>query len=681
MMRSLLTLSLLVQPLAAMKTSSSDALGLGLDAEAEARPVMKVVKLLQDMKADLETERTNDKEVHENMDCWCNTNEKEKTKAIEDGGIAIQQLTAAIGEAKGKIGEMTVKRKDTAEELAENEKALGDAKALRAKELAAFNKDDKDTVVAVAATKDAITVLSKHNAELIEVHAVAKQLAAANILKMGTLDNLKQAALKDFIRDAQGATSFLAIPGFKSYGSQSGQIFGILSQMKDDFDDHLAEIRNAEKKAVADFGALESAKNDQISDGKKDIVDLDKRLGETTKKAADDTKNLADTKTQKGNDETFFTNLKTKCSEHDTEYDTRTKDRLTEMTAVDTAIGTLNDEDNFKLFGKTVDSFLQISSSESEGEQMRRKSAASVLERAAGEADAPMLALLAGRVRLDAFTEVKKAISAMVGELDKQQKDEVAHKAWCVKSTDDNTKDSAAASDKKDNLEVKRDALIKSVETLDMEIKAAQDAIVETKVQMKKGSETREAANADYQATISDQRMTQIVLSKSITTLKQVYALLENGHHARRTHAAPAEPENAKFKTYAKNSGGGVVVGLLEGILADSKLSEADAMKAETNAQSTYEGFMTDSNKAIETLSTKISTLSGNRAATKEDLIMAKKDLAATNKKIGSLASELTDIKGSCDFVIKNFAIRQDARKAEMDALNEAMAILSGSTR
>jgi len=654
---------------------------------------MKVVKLLQDMKQQLEDEKQDDKEVHELMDCWCDTNEKERTKAIEDGGISIQQLTAFLGEAKGKIGEMTVKRKDTKEELASNEKALREATELRAKENAAFVKDEKDTVVAVGATKDAITVLKKHNTGLVEIRAVAKQLTNARVMQMGILDNLKQAALKDFLHDAQGATSFLSIPGFKSYGSQSGQIFGILNQMKDDFEDHLTEITDAEKKAVVDFGALKSAKSDQISDGKKDVIDLDKRLGETTKSAAESTKNLKDTTEQKGNDETFLANLQKKCTEHDTEYDTRVKDRLDEITAVDSAINTLNDEDSFKLFDKTL-SFVQISSAEAEGEHMKRTSAASVLERAAAQSGSPVLAMLAGRVRLDAFTEVKKAISAMVGELDKQQKDEVEHKAWCVSSTDENTKDTAAAGDKKDSLEVKRDSLKKAVDVLNTQISNAKAAVAENKAQMKKASETREAGNADYQQIIGDQRMTQIVLSKAITTMKQVYALLQNGRHMSRAHRGPGaahvatsgtatQPGSgpAKFKDASRHAGGAQVVALLDGILADSKKSEADAHKAENNAQATYEGFMTDSNKAITTLSKKIMTLSGNRATTQEDLINAKKDLTSTNNKIDSLAAELTDIKGSCDFIIKNFSVRQDARKNEMDALKEAMSILSGSSR
>jgi hypothetical protein len=37
------------------------------------------------------------------------------------------------------------------------------------------------------------------------------------------------------------------------------------------------------------------------------------------------------------------------------------------------------------------------------------------------------------------------------------------------------------------------------------------------------------------------------------------------------------------------------------------------------------------------------------------------------------------DLHKSCDFVLKNFAARQEARANEMDALAEAIAVLSGA--
>jgi DNA repair exonuclease SbcCD ATPase subunit len=290
-----------------------------------------------------------------------------------------------------------------------------------------------------------------------------------------------------------------------------------------------------------------------------------------------------------------------------------------------------------------------------------------------------VLALLAGRVRLDSFKKVKEAISNMVAELVKQQKDEADHKDWCDKSMNDNTKETKAGGDKKDSLTTKRDNLKKNVETLIKKIDAAKTLVAETKEQMKKASETREAANADYQQTITDQRMTQMILRKAIDTLKSVYALVQYRRSRSIFRLSSRHGAAPKFKKYAKNAKGAGVVKMLEDILKTSKKSEADAIKAEQSASTTYETFMIDSNKALAAKAKQISTLSGNMAKAKEDLIATKKDLASTNTNLDNLASELTDLKGSCDFIIDNFKVRQDARSAETDALKEAMSILSGA--
>lgn len=43
------------------------------------------------------------------------------------------------------------------------------------------------------------------------------------------------------------------------------------------------------------------------------------------------------------------------------------------------------------------------------------------------------------------------------------------------------------------------------------------------------------------------------------------------------------------------------------------------------------------------------------------------------------LANEGADLHKSCDFVVKNFDIRQEARSQEVEALKQAKAILSGA--
>merc|ERR1719507_1068847 len=60
-------------------------------AAAKNRPVSKVITLLKDMLKQLEKEAEEDEEIYDKMACWCETNDKEKTKSITDARPTIKR--------------------------------------------------------------------------------------------------------------------------------------------------------------------------------------------------------------------------------------------------------------------------------------------------------------------------------------------------------------------------------------------------------------------------------------------------------------------------------------------------------------------------------------------------------------------------------------------------------------
>merc|ERR1719174_2910069 len=75
---------------------------LSFDVEAaKNRPVSKVINLLKDMLKQLEKEGEDDEEIYDQMACWCETYDKEKTKAIASGESRINDLTTKIEELTG----------------------------------------------------------------------------------------------------------------------------------------------------------------------------------------------------------------------------------------------------------------------------------------------------------------------------------------------------------------------------------------------------------------------------------------------------------------------------------------------------------------------------------------------------------------------------------------------------
>merc|ERR1719343_545376 len=74
-----------------LRSATSESLG-----NAKNRPVTKVITLLKDMLKQLEKEAAEDEEIYEKMACWCESNDKEKTKAIAEAETRIAELTTKI---------------------------------------------------------------------------------------------------------------------------------------------------------------------------------------------------------------------------------------------------------------------------------------------------------------------------------------------------------------------------------------------------------------------------------------------------------------------------------------------------------------------------------------------------------------------------------------------------------
>merc|ERR1719453_3011723 len=121
----------------------------------------------------LEKEAEEDEEIYDQMACWCDTNDKGKTKSIADAETRIENLTAKIEELTALSAQLNTEIKNLSAEVAENQNALDSATAQRQKQLAEFNSEEKDMLGAISSLKAAITVLSGHNsasASMLQVH-------------------------------------------------------------------------------------------------------------------------------------------------------------------------------------------------------------------------------------------------------------------------------------------------------------------------------------------------------------------------------------------------------------------------------------------------------------------------------------------------------------------------------
>eukprot|EP00415_Alexandrium_ostenfeldii_P001412 UN1412 len=278
--------------------------------------------------------------------------------------------------------------------------------------------------------------------------------------------------------------------------------------------------------------------------------------------------------------------------------------------------------------------------------------------------------------QLDSFEKVKQMMDTMVTELKAQQKEEVEFKASCAKEFDENEKATYSKNQQKDDLESKLDSLAALMTKLEKEIVAARKQIADTEVEIRKASENREAENKEFQQTVADQRATQTILTKALQRLRDFYSKGMGKKVIYLQRDAQTPP--VQFTKYKDNAGSSPVMGLLESIIGDSVKLEKEATTGEYKAQADYEQFTKDSNALIADLSDSVATKSKAIADAKLDTAETESDLTSTISELESLADYKADLHGQCDFVMKNFDVRQKARLQEMEAIQAAKGILSG---
>merc|ERR1719305_448413 len=217
-----------------------------------------------------------------------------------------------------------------------------------------------------------------------------------------------------------------------------------------------------------------------------------------------------------------------------------------------------------------------------------------------------------------------------------------------------------------------------TIKQLTEAIDTLKSEVAEMQVQLKRAGEDREKENKEFQTTVADQRATQKLLTAALNILKGFYekkakaALLQ-------TQQPAGPPPPPGFEAYKKNAAAPGVMGMLQQIINDAKAMEAETIRAEEDAQKAYEDFVKETNNSIEQESKAIVNKTEDKAKAETDLIEAEEAKEAVMLELEQLSNYNGELHTSCDFVMKNFDVRQTGRDEEIEALKQAKAILSGA--
>merc|ERR1719440_1254107 len=229
----------------------------------------------------------------------------------------------------------------------------------------------------------------------------------------------------------------------------------------------------------------------------------------------------------------------------------------------------------------------------------------------------------------------------------------------------------------KSDLIAKIEDLEMTIQTLTKAIDQLKSEVAEMQVQLKRAGEDREKQNKEFQQTVADQRATQKLLAAALNILKGFYEKKAAAFVQMQQPAGPPPPPG--FEAYKKNAAAPGVMGMIQQIINDAKAMEAEAIRSEEDAQKAYEEFVKDTNASIEAKSKDIVNKSEEKAKAEADKTEAEEAKENVIIELEQLSNENADLHKSCDFVVKNFEIRQTARDEEIEALKQAKAILSGA--
>merc|ERR1740127_388891 len=263
-----------------------------------------------------------EKDLFEKFMCWCKTGGDDLKLAISTAETKIISLTSSLKEAealKAQLGEELATHKA---DRADAKKALAKATALREKEAAIYAKESSDDKTNIDALTKAIAAIEKGVAgSFLQTKAAAKLQQLTIDVEMSSVD-------RDVI------SSFLSQGQQAGYVPQSGQIIGILKQMKDTIEADLKDITATEDKAITDYEELAGAKTKEIGANSEAIESKLEREGQVELEIVAVKEDLDDTTKALAEDKAFLADLEKSCATKQAEWDARSKTRTEELLAL-----------------------------------------------------------------------------------------------------------------------------------------------------------------------------------------------------------------------------------------------------------------------------------------------------------------------------------------------------------
>jgi len=682
---------------------------------AEANPVRKVVTMLQMMQNKIKAEGEKEQELFDKFMCYCENADTTLGKSIEEAKNKIPQVQSQLEEAialKAQLEEEIAKHKQDREDA---KSAMAKATEIREKEAAEFAKESGEMKSNLDAMTKAIAAIEKGmSGGFLQTSAAGmlRKLVSTDEHIMNSLVDQDREILADFLQGGQPSATY--VPA-------SGEIVGILKQLKDTMAGDLADTIKAEEEAIKVYEELMAAKEAEIAAATKAIEEKLAKLGEVSVEIVTLKNDLEDTQEALAEDTKFLADLAKNCELKKKEWAMIQKTRAEELLALADTIKMLNDDDALELFKKTLPSAgassllqLDVSASQVKATALALIQSAQKSQRFNPGLDLIAMALKGKKV---GFEKVIKLIDDMVVTLKKEQVDDDKKRDYCRAELD-------AAEDKKKeteytikDLETKLADTEESIATLKDEIKALQDGIADLDVSVARATEQRKEENSEYTQLMASNTAAKELIGMAKNRMNKFYnpklykpppkrelteeeritlnmggtleptappggiagtgisALVDVKEHKADPGPPPAAP--GPYKKKGEESNG--VIAMMDGLVKELDKEMTEATAEEKDAQGDYEQFMSDSTDKRAEDSKTLLDKEAAKSEAETEFEAQKGAKKAAEADLKAVVGMIRDLHADCDFLLENYDLRAEARANEIDALGKAKAVLSGA--
>jgi len=658
-------------------------------------PIRRVVNMLQIMAQKVESEGKKEQDMFDKYMCYCETGESDLKKSVDAAETKIPQLQSSIEEATAEKNKLKNEIERAKSDLEEATSSLESATSLRERDAQAFATQSAEDKANIEALGKAIVAVEKGmGSGFLQTRAATIIRSLTVSMDMSSSDrDLLSAFLSGGQSDSESET----------YAPQSGEIVGMLKQMKETMEKDLSDAASAEGKAKTDFESMSASKNEQIQALTRMIEAKTARSGEVGVDLVNLMDDLDDTSTGLEEDNKFLAAMEKDCKTKKDEWAVRQKMRTAELLAIADTIKLLNDDDALDLFKKTLaspTSFLQVSSKELKAEALsviqaaRRKHPSSHLD----------LVSLALRAKKTSFDKIIKMINDMVALLGKEQDDDDAKKVYCRKELDDSEDKLKGLTQDADDAAKAIDEAKEKSATLSEEIAALTQSIKDLDQQVAQATTTRKEEHSDFVETLAANNAAKELLGIAKNRLSKFYnpdlykgpaaiqvkegspvptvgvteSLLDSINDApafmqtrsedgsedeEEDDAEDPPPPPESVGDYKKQDGGNTgVVGLIDSIIQDLDAEISEMKTEEKQAQQAYEELVEDSTEKRAMNAKSITEKEGAKADLEERLHKMEIERKGLLKEASDTAEYLQSVHDECDWLLANYDVRKQAR-------------------